>query len=143
MSFEVLEELTEDWVSRVPAVVSESGAASLLRTARSLFKHAWFDYEFMVVACVVGFQAMEAAFRELYPDADRKPFMALVRQARDEGILPPEIADLAETGVELRNLFSHPMTQSAFTLGMAAPMLENTHRMVGLVLTAATSRSVE
>jgi len=106
--------------------------------ARSLFAHSWFDYEFMVVACLVGFQAMEAAFRVLYPDAQRTPFRALVRRACREGILPSNIAELAETGAELRNLFSHPATQTAFTVGMAAPMLENTHRMVALVMTAAS-----
>jgi len=41
-------------------------------------------------------------------------------------------AELAEAGAELRNLFapSHP---EAFTVEMAASMLENTHRMVALV----------
>ncbi len=137
MSFEVLEDLASEWAELVPDALTADGPASLLRMARSLFAHAWFDYEFTAVACLVGFQAMEAAFRELYPDASKKPFVALVRRARDEGILPTEIAELAETGVELRNLFSHPAAQGAFTIGMAAPMLENTHRMVVLVSTAA------
>ncbi len=51
--------------------------------------------------------------------------------------MPDNIADLAESGAELRNLFSHPATQAAFTVGMAAPMLENTHRMAALVMSAA------
>jgi hypothetical protein len=109
----------------------------LLRTARSLFVHSWFDYEFMVVACLVGFQAMEAAFRVLYPDAERAPFRKLVCRAHQEGILPANIADLAESGAELRNLFSHPATQATLTIGMAGSMLENTHRLVTLVMTAA------
>jgi hypothetical protein len=40
--------------------------------------------------------------------------------------LPPNIAELADTGVELRNWLSHPATQAGFTVGIAAPMLENT-----------------
>ena len=91
----------------------------------------------MVVACLIGFQAMVAAFRVLYPDAERTPFRKLVRRAQREGVLPANIADLADAGAELRNLFCHPATQAAFTVGMAAPMLENTHRLVALVLAAA------
>jgi len=138
MSFKVLAGLASQWADLLPSTVGRDGPAALLRMARSLFAHSWFDYEFMVVACLVGFQAMEAAFRVLYPDAQRTPFRALVRRACREGILPSNIAELAETGAELRNLFSHPATQTAFTVGMAAPMLENTHRMVALVMTAAS-----
>ncbi len=54
--------------------------------------------------------------------------------------MPDSIADLADAGAELRNSFSHPLTQAALTLGMAAPMLENTHRLVALVMRAAAER---
>jgi hypothetical protein len=116
------------------------GPAQLLRMARSQFTHSWFDYEFMVAACLTGFQALEAAFRVLYPENERTPFQALIRKARQEGILPDSIAEQADAGAELRNSFSHPLTQAALTLGMAAPMLENTHRLVALVMTAAAQR---
>jgi hypothetical protein len=139
MTFEVLAGLASEWADLLPGSVGGDGPAALLRMARSLFAHSWFDYEFMVVACLVGFQAMEAAFRLLYPEAERTPFRALVRRAHREGILPSNIAELAESGAELRNLFSHPATQAAFSVGMAAPMLENTHRMVALVMTAAVT----
>lgn len=139
MSFEVLAGLAAQWAELLPTVpAGQDGPASLLRTARSLFTYAWFDYEFMAVACLIGFQAMEAAFRVLYPDAERTPFRKLVRRAQREGTLPSNIAEMADTGAELRNLFSHPATQATFTLGMAAPMLENTHRMVALVMAAAS-----
>jgi hypothetical protein len=138
MSFAVLSELADEWSGILPDGIDDSGAVALLRTARSLFAHAWFDYEFMTVACLVGFQALEAAFRELYPDDQRK-FAALVRRATAEGILPPNIADLADAGRELRNLLSHPATHSAFTVGRAGSMLENTHRLVGLLLAAAAA----
>lgn len=137
IAFEDLEGLASEWAELVPSSVVDTGPGALLRMARSLFAHAWFDYEFMVVACLVGLQAMEAAFRLLYPDAGKKPVMFLVRRAQQEDVLPESIAELAERGVELRNSFSHPATQSAFTLGLAAPMLENTHRMVALIMAAA------
>ncbi len=141
MSFEALEGLASEWADVLPPEVAQTDPAAVLRTARSLFSHAWYDYEFMAVACLVAFQAMEAAFRELYPDAPKKPLAALVRRARTEGVLPPAIADLGETGVELRNLLSHPATAAAFTVGMAAGVLEQTHRMVALVGMAAIAQA--
>jgi len=141
MSFEVLARLASQWAALLPSAVGEDGPAALLRTARSLFAHSWFDYDFMVVACLVGFQAMEAAFRALYPDAERVPFRKLVERAHQKGILPSNIAELADASVELRNLYSHPATQDTFTIGMAVPMLENTHRMVALVMSAASQVS--
>jgi hypothetical protein len=140
MSFEILAGIASEWADLLPAPMINDGPAALLRMARSLFKHSWFDYEFMVIACLTGFQAMEAAFRSLYPEVEGTPFRKLIRRARDEGILPYNIADIADTGAELRNYFSHPRTQTALTLGMAVPMLENTHRLVALVMTGAADR---
>jgi hypothetical protein len=140
MSFEILAGLASEWAELLPDVMIVDGPAELLRMARSQFAHSWFDYEFMATACLTGFQALEAAFRVLYPEAERKPFRALIRRARQEGILTDNIAELAHTGAELRNSFSHPLTQTALTLGMAAPMLENTHRLVALVMNAAAER---
>ncbi len=137
MSYEVLAELASGWADLLPRGMGQDGPSALLRMARSLFTHSWFDYEFMVVACLIGFQAIEAALRLLYPNAERIPFRKLVRRAHEEGILPAEIADLADAGAELRNAFSHPATQTALTIGAAAPMLETSHRMVALVMTAA------
>lgn len=77
---------------------------------------------------------MEAAFRVLYPNEERVPFRALIRRTRDQGILPDNIADLADTAAELRNSFSHPLGAAALSPGMAASMLENTHRLVAVVM---------
>ncbi len=144
MSFEVLEGLAVEWADFVPDELASTGASALLRTSRSLFAHAWFDYEFMAVACLVGFQALEAAFRQLYPEASVKAsLMRLVRRAQDEELIPANMADLAITGVELRNLMSHPASQAGYSVGMAAGMLENTHRLVALVTATAIARDKE
>ena len=139
VSFQVLRELADEWAQLIPPQFDEDhGPIALLRMARSLFAHAWFDYEFMVVACLIGLQAMEAAFHVLYPDANEKvPFRALVRRAREDGTLTPSLADIAEAGVDLRNVFSHPATQAALSVGAAGGLLEPTHRMVALIMTKA------
>jgi hypothetical protein len=138
MSYDVLHRLSASWEELLPSPSVElDGPSALLKTARSLFALSWFDYEFMAVGCLVAFQAMEAAFRLLYPDADKVPARKLVHRAEDQGILPANIAAVADAGFELRNRFSHPATQSTLTVGMAASMLENTHRLVALVVASA------
>ena len=74
------------------------------------------------------------------PKPKRPPGFKYSLAAEQEGVLPSDFADLAGIAVELRNWLSHPATAIALTPGMAAPALENTHRLVGLVLTAATTR---
>jgi hypothetical protein len=140
MSFEILAGLASEWADLLPDAMLIDGPAQLLRMARSQFALSWFDYELMVTASLTGFQALEAAFRVLYPEAEKLPFRALTRRARQEGVLPDNIADLADAGVDLRNSFSHPHTQTALTVGMAGPMLETTHRLVALVMNAAAAR---
>ena len=141
MTFAKLAEIASSWESLVEAPPPDlDGPDRLLKIARSLLVHSWFDYEFMVVACLMALQAMEASFRILYPESEKRPLVKLVNQAERENVLPPNIAELARSAVELRNLFSHPATQATVTLGMAASVLENTHRLVSLVLAAASSR---
>jgi hypothetical protein len=140
MTLEILAGLSSEWADLLPETMIVDGPGHLLRMARSQFTQSLFDYEFMVTACLTGFQALEAAFRVLYPEAERTPFRKLIRRAQAEGILPDNIAELADAGAELRNSFSHPWTQFALTLGAAAPMLENTHRLVALVMSAAAER---
>jgi len=142
MSFAVLADLAAQWEEIVePQAPPYDGPVVLLRTARSLFAHAWFDYEFMAVASLVAFQAMEAAFRLLYPDDARLPARRLLRRANEAGIVSDKVAAVADAGFDLRNQFSHPATQDALTVGMACSMLENTHRLVAVVLSIAVARS--
>lgn len=140
MSFDILEGLASEWAALLSDHMIQDGPAKLLGMARSQFTLSWFNYEFMVTACLTGFQALEAAFRVLYPEEDRMPFPALIDRARREGVLPGSIADLADSAAEHHEIFSHPRTQTALTLAMSVPMMENTHRLVDLVMNAAEAR---
>jgi hypothetical protein len=140
MSFEILADLASEWAALLPDQMINDGPAELLGTSRSQFTFSWFNYEFMVTACFTGLQALEAAFRVLYPEAEHTAFRALIDRARRERILPDDIADLAAAAAELHALFSHPRRQAALTLGAAVPMLENSHRLVALVMNAASAR---
>jgi hypothetical protein len=87
MTFEILESSAAEWAELLSDSLATEGPGALLRPARNLFAHAWFDYEFMAVGCAVGSQAVEAAFRELYPGAkESTPFRSLVRRANNDGI---------------------------------------------------------
>jgi hypothetical protein len=134
MSFEILEGLSAEWRQLLTEPVPE-GIARLLTTARSLFAHSWFNYEFMAIAATVALQAVEATFRQVvFPEvSEGRPFRGLVTQGAKEGWLAADLADRLFAGVSLRNSLSHPETQAAFTLGMAAPMIENSHHIVNLL----------
>jgi hypothetical protein len=102
MTFETLVEIASGWDSLVDVPPSGSdGPTRLLKMAKSLFVHSWFDYEFMAVACLVALQAVEASLRSLYPGPEGRPFMKLVNQAERENVLPSNIAELARTGADL------------------------------------------
>lgn len=142
MTFEHLQKVADEWAETIPDSLPKDGPVAILRTSRSHFAHSWFDYEFMVVAALVAFQALGAAFHVLNPDAKNEvPFWKLVQRTRKEGDLEPVFADLAELAVEVRNLLSHPQAVAAFSVGIAAPMLEQSHRLVALVLATAQSKN--
>ena len=134
MSFEILEAQSKEWALLLTEP-PPTGIGRLLATARSLFRHCWFDYEFMAVGVIVALQAVEAAFRQVvYPEAsDRAPFRSLVDKAQHEGWLDVDLAERLDAAIHLRNSLSHPPTQAAFTVGMAVPMIENSHHIVNFV----------
>src|SRR5262249_13089586 len=118
ISLDVLATLPDEWAALVLDLDPAGGPASLLRTARHVFVHSWFNYDFMAVACLLAFQAMEAALRGRYPGSPKAPLRSLVDRASRDGILSYDEVDLALGGVRLRNSLSHPSRQTAFTLGM-------------------------
>lgn len=142
MTFELLQEVSRDWESLV-SESTPSGVRNLLATSRSLFTYSWFCYEFMVVGCLIAFQALEAVFRQvLYPDVSEKTrFKRLVAMAKKGGIIDQATADLVSTGADLRNSFSHPLDQVVFTVGMAGDMIEKTHHLIRQLVVAGASKS--
>lgn len=128
LRLEDLENLTSEWADIV-AAIPPFGGTELLEQARSLFVQAWFDNELMVPACLRGLQAVEAAFRLIaYRHAgSHVPFRALVERACRDGLFQGKEAEALRAGVELRNSLSHPTGRSAFTLGIAEPIMRSCH----------------
>lgn len=131
LEFADLSRLADEWRTS-PAV--PGGVASLLETSRALFTHSWFVYEFMAVAVAWSLMAVEAALREaLAPVPDRMNLKDLIERAEREGRIPRAWAGRLDACRQLRNGFAHPQTQTVFTVGMAAPVLEASHEVCWLL----------
>ncbi len=120
-----LEQLAASWPtsSGTPTEIAE-----LLRISRRLFAHSFFVYEFMAVAALWSFLALEAALRACLQS--HAPFAKLIDQACEQGRVGPGVGELLHAARELRNGFAHPSTQAAWTVGMAAPTVEASHRVI-------------
>lgn len=127
LEFVDLQRLADEW--RTSPVVPE-GVASLLSTSRALFTHSWFVYEFMAVAVAWSLMAVEAALRSaLTPVSDRTTLKDLIERAGRDGLLTAAWVERLDAARKLRNSFAHSRSQSAFTVGMAAPLLEAAHEV--------------
>jgi len=134
-TFKHLEDIANAWSQLLPQSLEQSGAFSLLRTSRNLFKYSWFDYDFMVIACLVSIQALEIAFYEANPQISKRKFFSnAIKSAVASGDLDPKDAEIIEVGRQLRNSLSHPQTQSSFSIGMASPVIERSHMLVAKML---------
>ena len=142
VSLESLAGIADTWKPLVDPAVPV-GISEILTTSRRLFVHSWFVYEFMVVACLVAIQAVEATCREVvYPQSKaRDSFQSLFGRAAREARIPPKLApqisptpDARYALPELRNRLAHPGFQASYTIGMAAPIMEASHRIVSLLV---------
>ena len=136
MSPKELERSAEVWSALVPEYLSDKGSVSLLRMSRSLLIHSWFNYDFLVVACLVSLQALEAGFRERYDKIpENKPLNYFIKHAANVGELDPRDIETLDAGRTIRNDLAHPKMQSSITLGMATPIISISHRLVVQLLT--------
>jgi hypothetical protein len=130
-SFDTLAALAQRSAGLVDPVVPR-GIAELLATSRDLLSHAWFRYEFMAIACLVGFEAVEATLRQtVYPFAKPDtPFEALVDQAVKERHLEADVGERLKAGPRLREGLAQRGGQTAYTFAIAEPIVEFCHRVV-------------
>jgi len=128
MSFEILAGVAETWCPLAGEAVP-TAIRDLLATSRSLFAHSCFDYEFMVIACLVSLQAVEAALRQVvFPEATKRiSLRTLVDRAARDGRLGSEDAERIRAAVKLRNSLAHPGGQVTYSVGMDAPAIERSH----------------
>lgn len=113
------------------------GPLYLFRTARSLFYHSYVDHDFLSVSVMVGYQAVEAAFRNLNPRPEKAKFHRLTEPARADGYLSEDRAKWVSDLREMRNQLSHPFISPYSDLSLMANMLEFPHQTVAVIMAAA------
>ena len=89
-------------------------------------------YSYGLVACSNAWSifAVEAALKlRLGPD-ERTPFRELIQRARKQGLITDYLADILDTGRELRNRFVHEGEQPVWTFGMAAEVIGSSFKIV-------------
>lgn len=120
-----LEELAASWPTSggTPKEIAE-----LLRISRRLFGHSFFVYEFLAVAALWSFLALEAALSTCLQE--HASFAKLIDRACKQGQIGPDVRERLHAARELRNGFAHPSTQVVWTLGMTAPTIEASHRVI-------------
>lgn len=126
--YDDLARVPQDWTALgdVPPEV-----AQMLATARDLFVHCYFVYDFATVALVYGFMGLEAALRDRLPEArESTPLMRLVDRAIESGLLTGQEGDQLKAGVQFRNRLIHPRQHAVLTPAMAAQMLKVTFAFV-------------
>lgn len=122
----------------MPKGWAEDGPFRLLSVARKLFVHAQYEADFLPVAVLVAYQAVEAAFRVLYPVPAKAKFASLIQRAVADGHLSGDRAAQVDDLREMRNLLSHPLALPLTPAESAWPnMLGFAHQVVADIMTAA------
>ncbi len=106
------------------------GVAGLLRTSRDLYVASFYACEFLTVSVLWSLLAVEAALRLRLNGKERDTFKTLVDRAHERGLLDDSAAEVIGAGRELRNGFSHPERQEAWSYGMAGPTIRTSHVVV-------------
>jgi hypothetical protein len=107
------------------------GVATVLRVSRDLFVQSYFVHEFLLTAVTWGLLALEASLRMCVQAGERDSLGALIRRARDGGLLTTDEANVLDAGRQLRNQIVHgALLPTSLTPGMAEQMLLGTHEAI-------------
>lgn len=104
--------------------------AGLLRTSRDLYVASFYAYELLTVGVLWSLLAVEAALRLKLDGSEHDSFKTLVATARKRGLLDDAAVEVLDAGRQLRNGFSHPERQEAWSYGMAGPTIRTSHVVV-------------
>lgn len=116
-------------------------AVSVLTTARELMRMSFYRWEFMVVSVCWSLFAVETALRDRL-SAPKKTFDQLIKLAVEQHILSADAGDRLHAGRTIRNQVAHgESTHSAYTLGLAVPMLQASFDVIDLLYPADASNS--
>lgn len=127
VSVALLSSVASEWPT---TFTTPSGVTEILHTSRQLFVQGYFVYEFVTVAVAWSLLAVETALRARLQADERTTFKTMLRQAKSQAILTPDMAVRLDAGRQIRNGFSHPTGQVIWTLGIASSGLKTSHEAV-------------
>ncbi|MBK7623004.1 MAG: hypothetical protein IPJ14_10165 [Kineosporiaceae bacterium] len=73
---------------------------------------------------------VEAALKLRLSAPEKTPFAKLIREAKESALVSEHLADLLDTGREIRNRFVHQGMQTTWTLGMAGQIIGTSFQIV-------------
>lgn len=138
-SYDDLVAAASEW-RRDPSLPESVGG--MLSTARSLFIHSYFEYEFLVVATAWSLLAVEVALRDVL-ELERGPgspgLGKMIGKAQGRGWFTHAEAEAVSAGKELRDRLVHGTGVVRYTPGMTEPMLRASHAAVADLYMRATA----
>jgi len=112
---------------------SPPGVRALLRTSRSLWALAWYDYELLAVAASWSLIAVEAAFRERLHAHTGARLASLMKKAVETDLISREWSERLDAGRRLRNSLAHARQQNIWPLGTSEPVIRTSHEVVAVL----------
>jgi hypothetical protein len=128
-----LQQVTAKWPT---SRSTPTGIADLLDVSRKLFAHGFFVYEFISVGVHWSLLAVEAALKARLESGES--FHNLINRAQREALLDDDAADRLHAGRKIRNDLSHPDGQKAWNIGVAASMIQASHKVVAELFTTGS-----
>jgi hypothetical protein len=117
----------EDWIITRS---TPEGPATLLKASRDMFCLGYYSYELVACSNSWSIFGVEAALKVRFNASKGTSFSKLVKTAHDQGLVSDYLADILETGRDLRNRFVHEGKQQLWTLGMAGVVIGASFRIV-------------
>ena len=119
--------LADEWVI---TTATPEGPATLLKAARDMFALGYYSYELVACSNAWSLFGVEAALKLRLGAPEKTFFSKLVKNAVDTGLMSEHLADLLDTGRDIRNRFVHEGKQPVWTLGMAAGVIGTSFQIV-------------
>lgn len=127
MTYRRLRAAADDWLI---TEATPDGPARLLKAARDMFALGFYSYELVAGSNAWSIFAVEAALKLRLGADEKTPFRKLIEQAQERDLVDDHLADILDTGRDLRNRFVHEGKQPNWTFGMAAEVIGASFKIV-------------
>jgi len=134
MTYVRMRKAADEWV------ITDStpdGPACLLKAAKDMFALGFYSYELVACSCAWSITAVEAALKLRVNAPQKSSFDRLIKLAVEQNLVSAHLADILDTGRQIRNKFIHEGKQPVWTLGMAGNAIGSSFQIVGQLYPAS------